>query len=108
MTPDRVARHVAAFNATVGSGDWSAFAGCFAIDAALTFEGVPVGPFRGRDAIAAAYAAQPPDDTLETVAVQSDGAHDVVRFAWSRGGHGTMRFTWRDDEVAALAVSFDG
>ena len=35
----------------------------FAPDGVLRFEGVPVGPFVGRAAIAAAYDERPPDDT---------------------------------------------
>ena len=36
----------------------------FAEDAELAFEGVPVGPFRGKPAIAQAYLDQPPDDEI--------------------------------------------
>ena len=40
----------------------------FTEDAEL-LEGIPVGPFRGREAIAAAYRAQPPDDEIELLDV---------------------------------------
>ena len=33
-------------------------------DASSSSTGIPVGPFRGRDAIAEAYTAQPPDDEI--------------------------------------------
>jgi len=104
---DRVAAHVAAFNDTVASGEWEEFSERFADDATLAFVGVPVGPFTGRSAIAAAYAEQPPTDTMTITEVETDGAHDVARFAWSAGGTGTMRLTWRDGAVAALTVAFD-
>lgn len=52
--------HVATFNTAVESGDFDPLVALFAADAELSFEGVPVGPFRGRKAIAAACAAQPP------------------------------------------------
>ena len=46
--------HVARFNAAVESGDWAPMLEQFADDAVLEFRGIPVGPFSGRDAIAAA------------------------------------------------------
>ena len=103
----RVAAHVAAFNETVASGEWEQFSERFTDHATLAFEGVPVGPFTGRAAIAAAYAEQPPTDTMTVTDVETDGDLDVARFAWSAGGTGTMRLTWRDGEVAALTVAFD-
>jgi steroid delta-isomerase len=104
---ERVAAHVAAFNETVASGEWEQFSERFTDDATLAFAGVPVGPFTGRAAIAAAYAEQPPTDTMTVTDVETDGDLDVARFAWSAGGTGTMRLTWRDAEVAALTVAFD-
>jgi len=107
---ERVDAHVAAFNDTVASGEWDAFSERFAHDATLAFEGVPVGPFTGRPAIAAAYAAQPPTDTMAVTAVESgedrDRQQDTVRFVWSAGGTGTMRVTWAGDLVDAMVVSF--
>jgi steroid Delta-isomerase len=109
MTSDgRVERHVAAFNAAVASGDWSGFAARFTLDAQLAFEGVPAGPFRSRETIAAAYENQPPTDTMRALDVDTDGTADTVRFAWTRGGTGTMRLTWEGDLVASLVVAFDG
>ena len=104
--PGRVARHVTAFNAAVRSGRWAEFADRFAPDATMSFAGVPAGPFAGRDQIAAAYAAQPPSDTLEVRAVSAAGPADVVSFAWSAGGAGTMTLTWDGDLVAALEIRF--
>jgi hypothetical protein len=57
-----LAEHVDRFNAAVGSGDFGPMLELFTDDAALEFVGVPVGPFEGREAIAAAYREQPPDD----------------------------------------------
>ncbi len=104
---DRVADHVEAFNRAVESGDWERFSERFGEDARLAFEGVPVGPFAGRDAIAAAYSAQPPTDTMSVVAVETEGPFDTVRFRWSAGGTGTMRMTWSGGRVAELVVVFD-
>lgn len=105
---ERVHAHVAAFNDTVASGEWDAFSERFVDDATLAFEGVPVGPFTGRPAIAAAYAAQPPTDTMTVVGVDSESDQDTVRFVWSAGGTGTMHITWQGGAIAALRVSFTG
>ena len=72
----------------------------------LSFPGVPAGPYRGRDAIAAAYGPVP-DDTLTVREVTSDDIVDTVAFDWDAGGSGTMRLRWEGDTVAALAISFD-
>jgi steroid delta-isomerase len=106
--PARVTRHVAAFNATVRTGDWSTFADRFAPDATMAFTGVPAGPFAGRAEIARAYARQPPADTMAVRSVSSSGPVDTVRFAWTAGGTGTMQLTWQSGLIARLEVSFDG
>jgi len=108
MTGQRVARHVEGFNAAVRSGDWSPFAATFSADAVMTFVGVPAGPFRGREAIAAAYASNPPDDTLTVREVATDGDVDTLAFDWDAGGSGTMRLRWEGDALAELVVAFDG
>ena len=45
----------------------------FAEDAELAFEGVPVGPFRGKPAIAQAYVDQPPDDEIVILRTNESG-----------------------------------
>jgi steroid delta-isomerase len=95
--------HIARFNDAVTSGDWTAFLDALHPDAVMTFIGPPVGPFRGRAAIAEAYAANPPDDTMRVVGVLGD----VVSFEWSRGGTGTLTLGCRDGQVAELTVRFD-
>jgi steroid Delta-isomerase len=102
--------HVAAFNTAVTSGDWDAFSARFADDATLAFVGPPVGPFTGREAIAAAYAAQPPDDTISLVGPPTtEGDETVVAYRWDgTGATGTMRFTAAPDGLLArLTVTFD-
>ncbi len=102
--------HVAAFNTAVRSGDWDAFADRFAADAVLAFVGPPVGPFTGRDAIASAYAAQPPDDTISISGeIALDGDETVVPYRWdATGATGTMRLTGSaSGKVARLVVTFD-
>lgn len=102
--------HVAAFNTAVRTGGWDAFAARFADDAVLAFVGPPVGPFAGRAAIAAAYAAQPPDDTIAIAGpVTVEGDEVVVPYRWdATGATGTMRLTPAPDGLLArLVVTFD-
>ena len=47
--------YVMVHNECVRTGDWQPLGEWFTEDARLAFEGVPVGPFDGREAIAAAY-----------------------------------------------------
>jgi len=104
---ERAARHVVAFNDSVQSGEWADFAGRFTPDATMRFIGVPAGPFTGREAIAAGYAAQPPSDTLTVTRGLSSGDVDELWFAWDgSGAPGTMILRWSGDLVAELTVTF--
>ena len=104
---ERAARHAAAFNDSVRSGEWADFARRFTPDATMRFAGVPVGPFTGREAIAAAYASQPPSDTLTVTRGASSGDVDELWFAWdSSSTTGTMILRWSGDLIAELTVTF--
>jgi hypothetical protein len=107
VTGDRVGRHVERFNAAVRSGRWSDLTASCTDDAVLTFVGVPGGPYRGRNQITAAYASQPPDDTLTVREASTDGDVDTVAFDWDSGGGGTMRLRWQGDALAELTIAFD-
>ena len=82
----------------------------FAEDAELAFEGVPVGPFRGKPAIAQAYAEQPPDDEIVILRTRESGDELIVAdYAWradpgSRAG--TMILRLRGAEIDRLLVTF--
>jgi ketosteroid isomerase-like protein len=105
-----LAEHVERFNTSVRSGDFAAMVELFADDATLEFEGVPVGPFHGREAIAAAYREQPPDDEIEVLEASEDGDVVVARYAWSRDegrAAGDLRLTRDGDRIARLVVTFD-
>ena len=102
-----LAEHTRRFNAAVESGDFDPLVELFADEAVLEFVGVAVGPFVGRDAIAEAYAAQPPDDALDVLSVTEEDGAFVERFAWRRGGTGTMRVTLDGDTISHLVVVFD-
>ena len=103
---ERAARHIAAFNDSVRSGDWAAFADRFTPDAIMRFTGMPVGPLTGREAIAVGYATQPPSDTITVTRGVSSGDTDELWFAWDNGGAGTMILRWSDDLIAELTVTF--
>ncbi|WP_020520770.1 nuclear transport factor 2 family protein [Catelliglobosispora koreensis] len=103
-----VMEHQELFNDSVRAGDFEAFAASFAEDAVMTFDGVPVGPFKGRHKIATAYAAQPPTDTMSIWSVEEIGPDTVIaRFDWDNGGSGSMQVQWRDGEVLNLTISYE-
>ncbi len=66
-------RHVELFNQGVRSGDFVPMLEHFTDDAELVFEGVPAGPFHGKEAIAAAYTSNPPDDEVDVLSRASTG-----------------------------------
>jgi RimJ/RimL family protein N-acetyltransferase len=99
--------YVTAHNDGVRTGNWEGLGPYFAEDAELVFEGPPVGPFRGRDAIVAAYRAQPPDDTVELLDVAEDDGAVTAGYAWSaepEARAGELRADIRAGEIARLVV----
>lgn len=103
--------HIERFNAAVFTGRFDEMVAHFAEDAVMSFEGVPVGPFFGRAAIAAAYAAQPPDGQLVVLEVLGSSADTIeVSYAWAVAPEqraGTMALERRDDLITRLAVRFE-
>jgi steroid delta-isomerase len=82
----------------------------FADDAELAFEGVPVGPFRGKEAIAGAYAEQPPDDEIVILRTR-ESSDDLVAadYAWRaepKKRAGSMILRLRGAEIDRLVVTF--
>ena len=106
-----VERHIELFNQGVRSGDFGPMLASFTDDAELVFEGVPAGPFHGKDTIAAAYSSNPPDDEVDVLS--SEEAEDgtiVARYAWRAAGgipSGRMIFTQRGEQIARLVVTFE-
>ena len=81
----------------------------FAADADLIFEGVPVGPFAGIEAISAAYAAQPPDDEVRLLGTpRLEAGVQVADYAWAKDGRraGRLLLTARDGAVVKLVITF--
>lgn len=103
--------HVTRFNTAVESGRFDEIVEHFADDAELVFEGVPLGPFVGRDAIAAAYASQPPDDRLVPLEIIDSSPNSIeVSYAWSVASDrraGTMTLERRGDLITRLTVRFE-
>jgi hypothetical protein len=91
---DYVGRHAALFNQGVRTGDFAAWLSTFAADATLTFEGLPIPPARGRDAIAAVYSGHPPSSPMRVVA-STVGSGGVVtgEFVWVAAPTTGGRFT---------------
>jgi steroid delta-isomerase len=101
--PTSVEKHVARFNEGVRTGDFGPMVAAFSEDAELRFEGVPVGPFVGREAIADAYRTQPPDD--EIVLLDGDGT-----YAWAKEPDvpaGRMFLTERGGKITRLVIRYD-
>ena len=101
--------HVERFNQGVRSGDFTPMVAAFTEDAELHFEGVPAGPYVGRDAIKAAYREQPPDDEIEILGSEERDGVVVARYAWLRDEgrqSGPMLLTPRDDRIQKLVVTF--
>jgi len=105
-----LAEHVERFNAGVRSGDFTRMLENFADHATMVFEGVPVGPFLGRDAIADAYRERPPDDELDVLDERRDGDTIVAGYAWrNEPGKraGELRLTVDRGRIVRLVVTFD-
>jgi RimJ/RimL family protein N-acetyltransferase len=97
-------------NECVRTGEWSPLAEWFADDAELSFAGVPVGPFRGRDEIEAAYRERPPDDEVLTYRVELDGDRAVARYGWRAhqpSPAGDVLLTPAGGVIGRLAVTFE-
>jgi hypothetical protein len=103
-------RYIASHNAAVRSGGWAEFSEWFTDDAEVRFEGIPVGPFRGREVIREAYESRPPDDEVEIRNVRSEGVRDVADYGWAADEGtraGELRVTWDGDLIRELVITFD-
>jgi steroid Delta-isomerase len=101
--------YVMVHNECVRSGDWEPLSEWFADDAQVAFEGVTVGPFNGRDEIAAAYDARPPDDEVVIFGTDENGDEIVARYGWLREPGkqaGRMIVSSRDGKIEKLIVTF--
>ena len=102
--------YVMVHNDGVRTGDWQPLAEWFTEDAELAFEGVPVGPFNGRQAIAAAYEAQPPNDEVVIFGTGENAGQIVAGYGWLKEPGkqaGRMLVTPRDGKIQKLIVTFE-
>jgi steroid delta-isomerase len=102
--------YIASHNDAVRSGDWSSFAAWFATDAEVRFEGVPLGPFRGRDEIRRAYEERPPDDEVEIRNVREEGDRTIADYGWTADDGaraGELRLAWDGEQVRELVITFE-
>src|SRR5438876_6357198 len=110
LSEELLRSHVERFNEGVRSGDFGPMLEQFADDAELAFEGVPLGPFRGKPAIARAYVDQPPDDEIVILRTRESGDDLVVAdYAWQAepaARAGTLILRLRDTEIDRLVVTF--
>ncbi|WP_433338573.1 nuclear transport factor 2 family protein [Spirillospora sp. CA-294931] len=109
MSLELVDRHVDAFNHGVGTGDFAPMVALFAPDAVLVFDGVPAGPFEGRDAIAAAYREQPPDDTIRLLGVRAENDTFVAEYAWDRSPSalaGELTYHLQGPAITRLTIAY--
>lgn len=102
MDPQQLAvDYVERFNASVTAGDFTPLVESLADEAVMAFEGVNIGPYKGKSAIAEAYRQSPPDDTIEVIEVrQTDPVGAVVEYAWHSDPArkpGQMRLRWGAD-----------
>lgn len=104
-------RPVDRFNHGVTTGDFQAFLDLFVDDAVMSFRGIPVGPFRGRESIGEAYREQPPDDTIRLLRVRYSEDEILAEFAWEREPArrgGDLVITRQGDRIAALTIIYGG
>jgi len=107
---DVLRAHVDRFNEAVRSHDYAGMVAGFAPEAEMAFEGVPVGPFVGREAIAAAYASQPPRDEVRLLGVpvvERDAVECAYAWASDAQATGRMILTVQDGLIVRLVVTFD-
>ena len=103
-------RYIAQLNHGVRSGDFTSMLAELTDDAQLVFEGIPVGPFHGREAIGAVYRLHPPDDEFQLLEVDEDGYGGANgSYAWSeRPGvvAGEVHVTVRGGRIARVLVRY--
>jgi hypothetical protein len=81
----------------------------FADNADLIFEGIPVGPFHGKAAIAAVYQEQPPDDEILLLDVREVPPQVRAAYAWKQAPSqhaGEMVLTADETGITRLVVRY--
>jgi len=102
--------HVEHFNAGVRTGDWGPMLEGFEDAAEMEFRGISVGPFVGKESIAAAYREQPPDDEMRVLEEREIDGRVEARYAWLAEpdvAAGEMFVTPANGSIRKLVVTFD-
>jgi RimJ/RimL family protein N-acetyltransferase len=102
--------YVMAHNEAVRTGAWDGFGGWFTEGAELEFDGIPVGPFRGRAEIRRAYTERPPDDEVLIFETNAEADRVVARYGWrARPSEvaGRMLMATAGGRIAKLTVTFE-
>ena len=81
-----VREYVERHNAGVRTGDYQPLGELFASDAALQFEGINLGAFRGRDAIVEIFRTRGPDDELELTDLRTTPGAATAELRWKSAG----------------------
>ncbi len=81
-------------------------------DAEMLFEGIPVGPFKGRVAIERAYSEQPPDDEIVVLNTHEGKRKNVIisEYAWlndPRTRAGELTIETRGDLIVKLTIRYE-
>ena len=109
-------QHVERFNAGARTTDWSPMLEGFEDTAEMEFRGVPVGRFHGKEAIdgkeaiAEAYRAQPPDDELRVLEERERDGRIEARYAWLAEpdiAAGELILTVGDGLIRKLVITFE-
>jgi hypothetical protein len=84
----------------------------FVDGAEMRFEGIPVGPFKGTQAIERTYSVQPPDDEIVVLNVKEEPGGNVIicEYAWSKKPKvraGELILTSRGEEIEKLIVRYE-
>jgi steroid delta-isomerase len=105
--PTTLHRYVELHNHGVKSGDFAELIELFDDEALMVFHGLPLGPFRGRQAIGQAFAERPPDDELIILDTCGDPGCVTARYAWQRNPTrcaGQIGVEVRDGQIMRLTV----
>jgi steroid delta-isomerase len=102
--------YVKRHNAGVRTGRFGPLLELFAEHAEMRFEGLPVGPFVGRERIADAFRNQPPDDELVVRQVQHSKDTEYAVYAWKRRHQeaaGVLEVTTEAERIVRVVVNVE-
>jgi steroid delta-isomerase len=104
-----LAAHVEAFNAGVAGDGFDAMLASLTDGCVITFIGVPVGPFKGRAAIAESYAANPPDDEIVVLDAKFAPGQVTATYAWTHAPDrpaGRLTLELDGELISAITVDY--